>query len=134
MNQTRCEATLVLTATLMVNLRAVLKTRMLQTSSSVQNLRVSSFACVFHQFLCRRPSLLLFNHSLLLHECNNNIVINDVRLNAIFPKTFLVWKFRRIRNDYGDLNQNFDRGHPVVLILTIVYIQYNRLTQHPMYI
>ena len=27
----------------------------------------------------------------------------------------------------------FDRGHPVVLILTIVYIKYYRLTQHPIY-
>jgi hypothetical protein len=50
MNQKRCDATLVPTATLMVILHANLKTRWLQTSSSVQNLRVSFFACVFSCF------------------------------------------------------------------------------------
>ena len=50
MNRTRCDATLVPTATLMVMLHAHLKTRGLQTSSSVENLRVSFFACVFSCF------------------------------------------------------------------------------------
>jgi hypothetical protein len=50
MNQTRCAATLVPTASLMAMLHAHLKTRGLQTSSSMQNLRVSFFACVFSYF------------------------------------------------------------------------------------
>jgi hypothetical protein len=31
-------------------------------------------------------------------------VINDVKCNAVFPKTFLVLKVRNIRNDYGIFN------------------------------
>ena len=99
-NRTCCAATLVLSATLMVMLHAHLRARKLQTSSSLQNLRVS-FACVSQQFLCGRLLLLLFNDALPLYEYNNNIVINDVRCNAVFPKTFLIWKVRGLSNDYG---------------------------------
>ena len=72
MNQARCEATLVPTATLMVMLHAHLKTRGLQTSSSVQNLRVSFFACVF---TCFFAGVLRFSYFTTHCSCMGAITI-----------------------------------------------------------
>ena len=50
------------------------------------------------------------------------------RQNKKIGLNVLVLNIQIIPHWKSDLNYFFDRGHPVVLILTIVYIQYNRLT------